>query len=88
MEVKNQVRAFIVENFMFGDEGGLEDNTSFFEEGIIDSMGIMELVDFIEKTFDIKIEDDELIPENLDNLNKIGEFLERKRTHSASLVEQ
>ncbi len=72
------VRHFVVENFLFGDGELLKENTSFLEKGIIDSTGILELVMFLEETYNIKIEDDELIPENLDNLTNIAQFLERK----------
>lgn len=72
------VRHFVVENFLFGDGELLKEDTSFLESGIIDSTGILELVFFLEETYDMKIEDDELIPENLDNLRKIVQFLGRK----------
>ena len=65
-------------HLLFGDGEQLTEDTSFLEEGIIDSTGILELVFFLEETYDMKIEDDELIPENLDNLTNIAQFLERK----------
>jgi acyl carrier protein len=68
----------VVENFLFGDGESLKEDTSFLERGIIDSTGILELVMFLEETYRIKIEDDELIPENLDNLRNITQFLQRK----------
>jgi acyl carrier protein len=82
MDYSTTVRDFIVENFLFGDGEKLNDNTSFMEEGIIDSTGILELVFFLEENFGIKIEDDELVPENMDNLQNIARFLERKLTGS------
>ncbi|MCP4372534.1 MAG: acyl carrier protein, partial [Deltaproteobacteria bacterium] len=69
---------FIVENFLFGSEDGLKDETSFLEEGIIDSTGILELVTFLEEEFSITVEDEELVPENLDSINNVTAFLERK----------
>jgi len=74
----NTVKEFIVENFLFGEEGQIELETDFFEKGIIDSTGVIELVSYIEETFGISIDDDELIPENLSSLKKIGEFLQQK----------
>ena len=56
----------------------LVDDESMLEKGIIDSTGVLELVAFIESTFDIKVEDEELIPENLDSIKNIVSFLERK----------
>ncbi len=78
MSYIDTIRHFVVENFLFGDGESLKEDTSFLERGIIDSTGILELVMFLEETYNIKIEDDELIPENLDNLTNIAQFLERK----------
>jgi acyl carrier protein len=78
MDAAETVRTFIIDQFLFGDGGGLKDDTSFLETGLIDSMGIMELVAFLEKTFRIKIDDHELIPRNLDSLNQIYAFLKFK----------
>lgn len=75
---KRLVRSFIVDNLLFGDDAGLEDDTPFFAEGIVDSTGFLELVLFLEETFDIRLEDDEVVPENLDSLNLVDRFLEKK----------
>ena len=76
------VREFVVENFLFGDGESLKEDTSFLEEGVIDSTGILELVMFIEETFGMKVKDDELVPENMDSLRNIARFLERKLSES------
>ena len=78
-DIKKMIRAFIVENFLFGNDDGLQDSSSFMEEGIIDSTGILELIDFVEENFDISVEDEEMIPENLDSLNNVVAYIERKR---------
>jgi len=80
--VKARIKNFIIENFLFGDEEGLNDQTSFLDAGIIDSTGILELVDFLDSEFSIKINDDEILPENLDSINYIINFLEKKRQSS------
>ena len=77
-ELKNKIRQFIVENFLFGQDNGLKDDTSFLDEGIIDSTGILELVSFLEEEFSISVEDEELIPENLDSIMNVVAYLERK----------
>jgi acyl carrier protein len=77
-DIKSTIKDFIVENFMFGSEEGLNDDTSFLDEGIIDSTGILELVDFLEAEFSIQVEDEELVPENLDSLNNLEAYLSRK----------
>lgn len=73
-----EIYKFMVDNFLFGDGGQLRDDTSFLEEGIVDSTGILELVTFLENTYGITIEDDELIPENLDSLKNVTAYVERK----------
>ena len=78
MDNSSKVREFVVENFLFGDGEVLKEDTSFMEEGIIDSTGILELVFFLEETFSISVEDDELVPENMDSLRSIAGFIDRK----------
>lgn len=80
--VEQELRRFITDNFPFGQVGGLSNDDSFLEQGIIDSTGVLELVAFLEETYDIKVEDDELIPDNLDSINRLARFLERKRQPS------
>jgi len=82
-DIKEKVRAFIVENFMFGNDENLSDDTSFLGEGIIDSTGVLELVDFLEETFSIKVDDEELIPENLDSIQNLVAYLSRKQQQAA-----
>ena len=77
------VREFIVENFLFGDGGRLNEDTSFLAEGIVDSTGILELVFFLEETFGISVADDELVPENMDNLRSIAAYVERRLAKTA-----
>ena len=77
-DAKEKVRAFVVENFLFGEENGLTDGSSFLEDGIIDSTGILELVDFLEDEFSISVDDEELVPENLDSLNNVTAYIEKK----------
>ena len=72
------VRSFITENFLFGRDGGLKEDESFLDTGIIDSTGILQLVVFLEKTFNIQVRDEELLPENLDSLQGISQFLRSK----------
>jgi acyl carrier protein len=76
---QQSIRSFIIESFLFGRDNGLQDDASLLEQGIIDSTGVMELVAHVEKTYGITVADDELLPENLDSINAIVKFLERKR---------
>jgi acyl carrier protein len=77
-EIKDTIRAFVVENFLFGSDDGLVDDASFMDQGIIDSTGILELIDFIESEFSISVEDHEMVPENLDSIDNIIKYLQRK----------
>jgi len=77
---KQKIREFIVENFLFGTDDGLEDEASFLEGGIIDSTGILELVAYLEEQFGISVKDEELIPENLDSINNVVAYVNRKTT--------
>jgi acyl carrier protein len=86
-DVVAKIRSFIIENYLFGDEGNLGNDDSFMESGIIDSTGILELVRFLEATFLIKISDEELIPDNLDSINKIVRFLQAKLALGTSDVD-
>jgi len=80
LDIKADVRGFIENNFMMGrDTKELTDSGSLLEMNIIDSTGVLELVSFIEETYGITIEDDELIPENLDTIDRIVNFINRKR---------
>ncbi len=79
MEVGAQIRNFIFENFLIGrNDNELKNDASFLDGGIIDSTGILELVSFIEETYGIRVEDEDLIPENLDSVDNIVTYIDRK----------
>jgi len=77
-----KIRAFVIENYLFGEEGKLGNGDSFMESGIIDSTGILELVRFLEATFGMKVADEDLIPDNLDSIEKIVAFVQAKLASS------
>jgi acyl carrier protein len=79
-DVKSEVRAYILDNFLMGgDRDQLRDEDSFLDQRILDSTGFIELVTYLEEHFKVRIEDEEMIPENLDSLNSIEAYLTRKR---------
>lgn len=84
MDYAQAIRDFIVTNFLFGDDSELNENASFIETGIIDSTGILELVNFVEETFGITVADDEFVPENLGSIARIAGYLERKTASASS----
>jgi len=80
MSARDTVRAYIIENFLFGDAEPLADDTmSLLDGGIIDSVGVMELVAFLEQEFGVKVADEELVPENLDSVANLVGFIGRKQ---------
>ncbi len=80
MNIEKTIREYIIDNFLMGESSRLPDNTvSFLDNGIIDSTGVLELVTFVEETFGITIEDDELLPENLDSVYNLADFIRRKK---------
>ncbi len=79
MEIELKIRAYIAENLLFSDNGfPYSDEASFLQEGIVDSIGVMEVVTFIEDTFKISVDDNELIPDNLNSVAQLANFIRRK----------
>ncbi|MBK9035802.1 MAG: acyl carrier protein [Myxococcales bacterium] len=77
--VARAVTTFIVDNFLFGNAADAPaPGASFMETGLIDSTGVLELVAFVESTYDIKVGDDELVPEHLDSVDNLAAFVVRK----------
>ena len=80
MSVEQQVRDYILENYLFtDDQAALNNADSFLSTGILDSTGILEVIYFLEEDFGIKVEDDEMVPENLDSVDQIVAFVGRKQ---------
>ena len=80
MSIKQTIRRYVLENFLFtDDEAALQDGDSFLAGGIIDSTGVLEIMLFVEETFDIKVEDEEMLPENLDSVDNLVAFVQRKQ---------
>ncbi|HFD87576.1 MAG TPA: acyl carrier protein [Gammaproteobacteria bacterium] len=79
MSTEEKIRAFILENYLFtDDQSELKNDDSFLDQGILDSTGILEIIFFIEDEFKIKIKDEEMMPDNLDSVDKIVGFIQRK----------
>jgi acyl carrier protein len=78
MDYTKELREFIAENFLFGDMSALQDDQSFLDSGIIDSTGMLEFISFLEKKYQVGIEPEEMVPENLDSVNRAAAFLTRK----------
>jgi acyl carrier protein len=80
MSVESEIREYVLENYLFTDDPqALSNKDSFLDKGIIDSTGILEVIAFIEETYDVEVEDEEMIPENLDSVDNIVAFIARKK---------
>jgi acyl carrier protein len=81
LELHTEIRNFIVGNFMMGmNPEELSDSDSLLDKGIIDSTGVLELVGFLEENYQIQVEDEELVPENLDSVNNLAGFIQKKQS--------
>jgi acyl carrier protein len=78
MNYTKVIRDFVIANFLFGDAGGLKDDASFLDTGVVDSTGVLELITFLETTYGIKVEAEEMLPDNLDSVNKVVAYLMKK----------
>jgi acyl carrier protein len=78
-QVRSQLKEFIRSNFLLGkDNASMKDSDSFIDTGIVDSTGVLEIVEFLQEKFAVKVSDDELIPENLDSVDCLVAFVGRK----------
>ena len=78
LDIEREVHSFVVNNFLFGQSVELQPDDSLLGRGLIDSTGVLELVDFLEERYEIKVEDEEVIPNNLDSVRKVAAYVARK----------
>ena len=79
MTIESQIKDYIAQNLLFSDNGyPYSDDVSFLDEGIVDSVGVMELVAFVEDNFHISVEDLDITPQNFDSVSKIAAYIRRK----------
>jgi acyl carrier protein len=80
MELEQKIKGYILENYLFTDDPSqLSSEDSLLERGIIDSTGVLEVIMFLEEEFGVTVDDDEMLPENLDSVTRLVSFVERKR---------
>ena len=77
-QIDEDVQDFVVKNFLFGQQNALAPDESLLERGILDSTGVLELIAFLEEHYAIKVEDDDVTPDNLDSVARISDFVSRK----------
>jgi acyl carrier protein len=81
MSQAHEIKQFILRNFLFTDDPStLDDDDSLMQKGVVDSTGILEMIMHLEDTYGITVADDEMVPDNLDSVSSIVQFLERKRS--------
>ncbi len=80
-QIEDELRRFVIDNFLYGRDSRFSDDDSFLSMGIIDSTGMLELVNFLENTYGIDVDDADLVPQNLDSITGLAQFVERKLQH-------
>lgn len=78
MNIETEIYKFVVDNFMFGQAGGLGYDESLLQKGVIDSTGVLELVTYLSDNFNITVKDEEIIPANLETINGIVAYVNKK----------
>ena len=84
MDSKEKIRSFIVDNFYVPETANLADDTPLIESGIVDSTGVLEVVAFLEETFDIAIPDEDMLPANLDTIGRMASYVTRMKSKTAA----
>jgi acyl carrier protein len=80
MTIEYNIKEYIADNLLFSSNGfKYSDETSFLEEGIVDSQGVMELVMFVEDKFHITVDDLDIVPDNFDSVNLLASYIRRKK---------
>jgi len=83
--IEHDVRTFLDENFMLdADPGALSNDASLTRHGVLDSMGVLELIAYLEQRFDITIPDEDTLPENLDSIARIVQYVAQRSNGQAS----
>jgi acyl carrier protein len=84
MNIAESVRKFLTTNFYIADPDELGNDASLLGRGIVDSTGILEVVAFLESDFGVTVGDEEMLPSNLDSIDNITAFVQRKKAESAA----
>jgi acyl carrier protein len=84
MTISTQIRQYIVDNFLVSN-GDFTDDDSFLEQGIVDSTGVLELVMFVEETFEFAVPDEDIVPENFDSVAQLAAYVRQKVTAGVAM---
>ena len=86
MQIEHKIREFIVKNLYYAEDNPIADEDSFLETGVVDSMGVMELVAFIQSEFGVEVAQKEIVVENFDSVRKLANFVRRRLPPKATPV--
>jgi acyl carrier protein len=86
MEIENQIQQYIAENLLFSDNFPYGADASFLGEGVLDSLGIMQLVTFVTTTFRVEVNPEDVSPDNFDSVNRLASFIRRRQVPAAPPV--
>jgi acyl carrier protein len=78
MQIEQKIHEFILKNLYYAEDNSIADEDSFLETGVVDSMGVMELVAFIQSEFGVEVAQHEIVVENFDSIHKLADFVRRK----------
>jgi acyl carrier protein len=84
--IEDRVREFVLKQFPLARKNGLKSEDRWLESGLIDSLGILDLVHFLEEQFKVQVTDEELLPDNFQSLQAVAAFVRAKQTNSASIA--
>lgn len=86
MDTKAKVKSFIIDNFLYGDDSkDVGVDQSFYDNGIVDSTGVLAIINYIEENYNVSVADEEITPENFDTIGRIAEYIERKNREEAKV---
>ncbi len=86
MEIEHKIQEYIIKNLYYAENHPITADDSFLETGVVDSMGVMELVTFVQAEFGIQVNQDEIVVENFDSIRKLGAFVRKKLAPEAGIV--
>ena len=79
MDIEARIQQYVAQNLLFSDDGlQYSNDASFLLEGIIDSLGVIELVTFVQRTFELVVTSDEITPDNFDSVNRLAHYIRHK----------
>ena len=86
MQIEDQIQRYIAENLLFSEGYPYEPDTSFLREGVLDSMGVMELVTYVATAFSVQVDPQDVTPENFDSVNRLARFIRQRQAQATKKI--